>query len=60
MAIKTVVDRKGDVWTGKEVERDGVSKVASAVMTLGLSECIRSSTTVKVNGQEHSGSELKK
>lgn len=60
MGIKTIVDSKGDVWTGKEVESDGLSQVASAVMTLGLSECIPSSTTVSVNGQEHSGSELKK
>jgi len=58
MAIKTVEDSKGNVWTGKEVSNVSLTDAFWAVATAGLSELIPRDTVVEVNGKPHSGREI--
>lgn len=58
MAIKTIEDSKGNVWTGKEVSNSSLTDAAWAVATAGLSELIPRDTSVEVNGERHSGREI--
>jgi hypothetical protein len=56
--VSTIQDKHGEVWTGREKEPDTVGRLASAAMTLGMSELLPSDTTVVVNGEEHTGKKV--
>ena len=54
---KTIVDKNGDAWTGKEIHQSWEEDLFDA-LTLGL--LASSETTVEVNGERHSGQALGK
>lgn len=58
MAIKTIEDRNGNVWTGKEVSNVSLADAFWAVATAGLSELLPRDTVVEVNGAKHAGREI--
>ncbi len=63
--ITTIVDKDGEVYTGKEVGRTSHAggDIITAIATCGLSELAGrtpDTVTVRVNDQEHRGREAKK
>jgi len=63
--MSTIEDRNGDVWTGRETGRDnhdGLTDAAFGLMTAGLwfARDEKPTVTVKVNGEEHRGTEVKR
>lgn len=59
MAITTIEDKDGNVWTGREIEpsaAENITSMIAAVATLGISELMSpDTTTVEVNGERHTG-----
>lgn len=61
MGIKTIVDKKnGEIWSGKPVPQEtSFADIVFGIATCGLSEVLDDDTTVRVNGEEHTGREVK-
>lgn len=62
MGIKTIVDKDGEVWMGKEIPSSAGSvaaDIAASVLTFGLSDLGGDTTCVTVNGEKHYGKEVK-
>jgi hypothetical protein len=59
----TIQDRNGDVWTGQVVDDSSLlEEIAGNVVGMGipaLAGSTGSSTTVKVNGEKHTGKKVK-
>jgi hypothetical protein len=60
--IETIQDEKGDVWTGSVVDKSpSLGDVAISALFLGIplvADLTRDTTTVKVNGEEHTGKKI--
>jgi hypothetical protein len=60
--VEAVQDKNGDVWTGTVVDKSpSLGDVAVSALFLGLplvADLTRDSTTVKVNGEEHTGKKV--